>query len=64
MSDSVIIVGAGPAGLLLAAELRLGGVDALVLEQLAEPSEMAKANGLVGQIVQVLHHRGWARTSR
>ncbi|HEX4705089.1 MAG TPA: FAD-dependent monooxygenase [Pseudonocardiaceae bacterium] len=58
MHDSVIVVGAGPVGLMLAAELRLGGVGAVVLEQLPARDDAPKANGLVGQVVQVLHHRG------
>jgi bifunctional hydroxylase/dehydrase len=31
---SVVIAGAGPAGLMLAGELRLGGADVIVLERL------------------------------
>jgi len=54
----VVIVGGGPAGLMLAAELRLGGVDAVVLERLPEISEIPKGNGLVGQIVPMLDYRG------
>jgi 2-polyprenyl-6-methoxyphenol hydroxylase-like FAD-dependent oxidoreductase len=38
MTDpDVIIVGAGPAGLMLAAALRLAGLRPLVLEQLPGP---------------------------
>ena len=33
MDADVVIVGAGPTGLMLAAELRLAGVRALVLER-------------------------------
>jgi len=54
----VVIVGGGPTGLMLAAELRLGGVDAVVLERLPEISEVPKGNGLVGQIVPMLDYRG------
>ncbi len=43
---------------MLAAELLLGGVKPVVLEQLAEISQVPKGNGLVGQIVQVLDYRG------
>ncbi|GII63947.1 FAD-dependent oxidoreductase [Sphaerisporangium krabiense] len=54
----VVIVGAGPVGLMLACELRLAGVRALVLERRAEIGDAPKANGLGGQIVRVLDHRG------
>ena len=54
----VIIVGAGPAGLMLAAELRLAGVRPLVLERQAQLGETPNANGLGGQILQLLHYRG------
>ena len=54
----VVIVGGGPTGLMLAAELRLGGADAVVLERLPEISQIPKGNGLVGQIVPTLDYRG------
>jgi 2-polyprenyl-6-methoxyphenol hydroxylase-like FAD-dependent oxidoreductase len=54
----VVIVGGGPTGLMLAAELRLGGVGPVVLERLPEISEIPKGNGLVGQIVPMLDYRG------
>ncbi|MET7970936.1 FAD-dependent monooxygenase [Micromonospora sp. NPDC005305] len=59
MDVDVIIVGAGPAGLMLAAELRLAGVRLLVLEQ-RQPrlAETPKANGFSGQIVELLRYRG------
>ena len=54
----VVIVGAGPVGLMLAAELRLADVPTVVLEQLPERSGQPRANGLVGQVVRLFHHRG------
>ncbi|WP_328602801.1 FAD-dependent monooxygenase [Nocardia terrae] len=54
----VIIVGAGPTGLMLAAELRLAGVMPVVLERSPQLRTVPKANGLGGQIVQVLGYRG------
>ena len=54
----VVIVGAGPVGLTLAAELRLHGVRALVLERLAEPTGLSKALGLIGRSVDTLDSRG------
>jgi 2-polyprenyl-6-methoxyphenol hydroxylase-like FAD-dependent oxidoreductase len=54
----VVIVGGGPTGLMLAAELRLGGADPVVLERLPEISQIPKGNGLIGQIVPALDYRG------
>ncbi|MGB6458222.1 MAG: FAD-dependent monooxygenase [Streptosporangiaceae bacterium] len=54
----VTIVGAGPAGLMLAIELCLGGVTPVVLERLSEISEVPKGNGVFGMIVPVLDYRG------
>jgi 2-polyprenyl-6-methoxyphenol hydroxylase-like FAD-dependent oxidoreductase len=56
----VVIVGGGPTGLMLAAELRLGGADPVVLERLPEISQIPKGNGLIGQIVPTLEYRGLA----
>ena len=58
MDADVIIVGAGPTGLMLAGELRLGGVRAVVLERRPEFRETPKASGLGGQILDLLHYRG------
>jgi 2-polyprenyl-6-methoxyphenol hydroxylase-like FAD-dependent oxidoreductase len=54
----VIIVGAGPAGLMLAAELCLAGVRPLILERRPRPRETPKASGFNGQIVELLRYRG------
>ncbi|WP_063780546.1 FAD-dependent monooxygenase [Nonomuraea sp. SBT364] len=54
----VIIVGAGPAGLMLAAELRLAGVRPLVLERQPQRRNTPKAGGLGGQILELLRYRG------
>ncbi|GAB4060849.1 FAD-dependent monooxygenase [Catellatospora paridis] len=61
MDADVVISGGGPTGLLLAAELRLGGVRVVVLERRAEPDPVPRANGLVGQVVTVLYRRGLYR---
>lgn len=57
MAD-VIIAGGGPTGLMLACELRLAGVDVLVLERLAERSGESRAGGLHSRIVELLDQRG------
>lgn len=54
----VIIVGAGPTGLMLAAELRLAGVRPLILERHPQLRDTPKAHGLGGQILQLLRYRG------
>ncbi|WP_409185613.1 FAD-dependent monooxygenase [Amycolatopsis sp. VS8301801F10] len=56
--SAVVIAGAGPNGLMLAAELCLAGVRPVLLERLAEPDGVRRANGLVGQVVPLLHRRG------
>jgi 2-polyprenyl-6-methoxyphenol hydroxylase-like FAD-dependent oxidoreductase len=58
MNTDVVIVGAGPNGLLMACELALAGVRPVVLERLPEPATTPKANGLVGRVVQALDYRG------
>lgn len=54
----VLVVGGGPVGLMLAGELRLAGVRPLVLERHAEVGHSPNANGLGGQIVELLRYRG------
>ncbi|MFF0306608.1 FAD-dependent monooxygenase [Streptosporangium sp. NPDC004379] len=54
----VIIVGAGPTGLMLAGELSLAGVRPLVLERHPHRRDTPKAGGLGGQILELLRYRG------
>src|SRR5436190_5152557 len=59
MTDAdVIIVGAGPTGLMLAGELCSAGVRSLVLERHPQIREIPKAGGLSGQIIELLRYRG------
>jgi 2-polyprenyl-6-methoxyphenol hydroxylase-like FAD-dependent oxidoreductase len=58
MDTDVIIVGAGPVGLMLAGELCLAGVRPLVLERQPAARDIPRANGLGGQVLELLRHRG------
>nr|WP_042195318.1 FAD-dependent monooxygenase [Kibdelosporangium sp. MJ126-NF4]CEL21929.1 Salicylate hydroxylase [Kibdelosporangium sp. MJ126-NF4]CTQ92709.1 Salicylate hydroxylase (EC 1.14.13.1) [Kibdelosporangium sp. MJ126-NF4] len=57
----IVIAGGGPNGLMLACELALSGTKPVVLERLTERSGEPKANGMVGQVVRLLHQRGLLR---
>ncbi|MFI9272587.1 FAD-dependent monooxygenase [Kitasatospora sp. NPDC052896] len=58
MDTQVIVVGAGPVGLLLAAELRLGGVETVVLERLAAPATASRASTLHARTMEFFDQRG------
>lgn len=61
VDHAVIIVGGGPTGLMLAAELRLVGVDVLIIEKRADPVRIQPgALGLHARTIEVFDQRGIA----
>ncbi|MFB9834799.1 FAD-dependent monooxygenase [Actinoallomurus acaciae] len=56
--EDVVIAGAGPTGLMLACELRLAGVDVLVLERRTGSTHDSRAGGLHPRSLEVLDQRG------
>jgi 2-polyprenyl-6-methoxyphenol hydroxylase-like FAD-dependent oxidoreductase len=58
MDTDVIVVGAGPVGLMLAAELRLGGARVIVLERLAAPTTESRASTLHARTMEIFDQRG------
>jgi bifunctional hydroxylase/dehydrase len=58
LDADVIIVGAGPTGLMLAGELRLGGAKVLVVERLDAPTGQSRGLGFTARAMEVFDQRG------
>ncbi|WP_310971649.1 MULTISPECIES: FAD-dependent monooxygenase [unclassified Amycolatopsis] len=56
----VLVVGAGPVGLLLAGELRRAGAGVTVVDRLARPMQESRASQLTSRTAELLHERGLA----
>jgi 2-polyprenyl-6-methoxyphenol hydroxylase-like FAD-dependent oxidoreductase len=56
--NDVIVVGGGPTGTMLAGELRLWGLDPVVLERDPEPSPVVRGLGLHARTVEIMEMRG------
>ncbi|MFE1168303.1 rifampin monooxygenase [Nocardiopsis sp. NPDC058789] len=54
----VIVVGGGPTGMMVAGELRLHGVEVLVLERDEEPTRVVRSLGLHARSIEIMDQRG------
>jgi 2-polyprenyl-6-methoxyphenol hydroxylase-like FAD-dependent oxidoreductase len=59
-APSVLVVGAGPTGLMLAGEFALAGVPCRILERRKEESNLTRAFGVHARTLEVLDMRGMA----
>ncbi|HEU5270247.1 MAG TPA: FAD-dependent monooxygenase [Jatrophihabitans sp.] len=58
MDSEVIVIGAGPVGLMLAGELKLGGADVVLYEQRSEPTGESRGIGFTRRAAEVFDQRG------
>ena len=61
MDTAVLVVGAGPTGMMLAAELALAGTDVMLVERDDEPSPQSRGGGVSARTAEVLAMRGLDR---
>lgn len=59
---TVVVVGGGPVGMLLAAELAQQRIDTVVVEEQPQPRDIPRAGTLHARTVQSLLRRGYLRT--
>ncbi|UGQ12401.1 FAD-dependent monooxygenase [Yinghuangia sp. ASG 101] len=58
MSRTVIVVGGGPTGLMLACELKLAGIKTILLEKSPVPRNESRGTGLHARSLELLDQRG------
>ncbi|MEQ4303835.1 FAD-dependent monooxygenase [Plantactinospora sp. B6F1] len=56
--EPVLVVGAGPVGLMIAGELALGGAEVVVWERLREPTGQSRASHLHARTMEIFDQRG------
>ncbi|MFF2847741.1 FAD-dependent monooxygenase [Streptomyces sp. NPDC058001] len=57
-TTDVVVVGAGPTGLMLAGELRLGGARVIVVERLTRPTGQSRGLGFTARAMEIFDQRG------
>jgi 2-polyprenyl-6-methoxyphenol hydroxylase-like FAD-dependent oxidoreductase len=60
MSDPILVVGAGPVGLVAAARLARCGADVRIVDSLAQPSRLSKAVAVHSRTMEQLRAMGLA----
>jgi len=58
MDTEVLVVGAGPTGLVMANELRVAGVSAVLADKLPRRSELSRAGGVQSRTLEAFDQRG------
>jgi bifunctional hydroxylase/dehydrase len=58
LDADVVVIGAGPTGLMLAGELRLARVRVLLVDRLAEPTRQSRALGFSARTIEEFNQRG------
>ena len=58
MDYEVLVVGAGPVGLMVACEMKLAGVSVLVVERLDKPDLTSKAGAINVPTMESFYRRG------
>lgn len=58
LDADVVVVGAGPAGLMLAGELQLAGVSVIVMDRLTGPMTQSRALGFSARTIEEFSQRG------
>lgn len=58
MDTDVLVIGAGPTGLMLANELLVAGISTVLADRLPQPSDLSKAGGVQSRTQEAFDQRG------